>query len=95
LLDAKTLAAGTLIVNLIRLWKVESGNKGVVTDYDEMTIEHLLPESAFDFNSDFGESEHIGALGNLILVPQKLNVLLDSKPFLQKRQILNRQECVS
>lgn len=52
-------------------------------DYDQMTIEHLAPQSS-SLNED-----GVGSLGNLILVPAKLNnEKLGSKGFAEKKRIL-------
>ena len=58
-----------------------------VTNYELMTIEHLLPESKVGQNGICDAD--IGKLGNLIVVPAELNnVDLGNKGFLEKKQIL-------
>lgn len=59
-----------------------------VFDYSAMTIEHLLQQSAIGIDDidDF----LVGQLGNLILVPPNLNEALGGKPFLQKKETLNK-----
>ena len=56
------------------------------TNYDLMTIEHLLPQSKI------GHEGHtdavVGQLGNLILIPQGLNGVLGDKTFQEKKRIL-------
>ncbi len=58
----------------------------VTTDYDAMTIEHLVPQSAIG-TGNFTE-EIIGQLGNLILVSVDMNSKLGNKPFKEKKRIL-------
>jgi hypothetical protein len=59
---------------------------GIVTDYDKMTIEHLLPQSQI---GEGGLTEAVvGQLGNLILVSPAMNERLGSKSFLEKKRIL-------
>ncbi len=59
---------------------------GVATDYEKMTIEHLVPQSRIG-DGNFSEII-IGGLGNLILVSQDMNSRLDDKAFRDKRRIL-------
>ncbi len=58
-----------------------------VFDYSAMTIEHILPQSAIE--TDAIDDSIVGQIGNLILVPAKLNETLGGKPFLQKKEILS------
>jgi hypothetical protein len=59
---------------------------GAVTDYEKMTIEHLLPQSQIGGG---GLSEMaVGQLGNLILVSPEMNERLSNKSFSEKRRIL-------
>jgi hypothetical protein len=50
-----------------------------------MTIEHIAPQSKI---CDALPEEVIGQIGNLILVPERLNQALDDKDFKEKREIL-------
>ncbi len=59
---------------------------GVTTDYDSMTIEHLVPQSHIG-TADFTEA-NVGQLGNLILVSGDMNSKLGDKPFKDKKRIL-------
>ncbi len=58
----------------------------VAVDYDQMTIEHLAPQSLI------GQQGHgddvIGQLGNLLLVSEELNGKLENKTFKDKKKIL-------
>ena len=51
----------------------------VTIDFDGMTIEHLVPQS--EIGSGAFMDEIVGQLGNLILVPSKLNEKLADKSF--------------
>ena len=57
-----------------------------VTDYEQMTIEHLAPQSMI--GSQGFDEEVIGQIGNLLLVPQELNGKLKNKTFADKKTIL-------
>lgn len=54
-------------------------------DFDELTIEHVHPQSTT--NNEWVDKT-IGGLGNLILVDTDLNNQLDSKPFSEKIKVL-------
>ena len=57
-----------------------------VTNYHQMTIEHLKPQSSI---GQSGVTDHlIGQIGNLLLVPEALNAKLKDKSFKEKRRIL-------
>jgi hypothetical protein len=68
---------------LTEFWKA-AGNMPV--EPDAMTIEHLVPQKAIGSNGY--TDEIVGQIGNLILVPTKLNLKLGSKPFKQKKRLL-------
>lgn len=57
-----------------------------VVDYDQMTIEHLAPQSLIG-QPGYDEAL-IGQLGNLILLSEELNGKLKNKPFKEKKRIL-------
>ncbi len=59
---------------------------GSMPDFEQMTIEHLVPESAAS-GSRF-TLEDIASIGNLILVDEQLNGDLDDKPFKEKLPVL-------
>ena len=62
---------------------------GLPIDRESATIEHLLPQSGGSH-----PDEVVGQLGNLLLVPDKVNAeQLRAKPFAQKLKILNRYKC--
>lgn len=58
----------------------------IVVDYDQMTIEHLAPQSLIG-QGEYNEAI-VGQLGNLLLVSDDLNAKLKDKPFKEKKQIL-------
>jgi Protein of unknown function (DUF1524) len=62
----------------------------VTIDFDGMTIEHLVPQS--EIGSGAFMDEIVGQLGNLILVPSKLNEKLANKSFKDKKRILQSAE---
>jgi uncharacterized protein with ParB-like and HNH nuclease domain len=55
-------------------------------DYDDLTIEHLHPQSKE--NDEGWSDEYVGSLGNLIFLDQKMNEKLDSKKFHDKKSLL-------
>jgi len=58
----------------------------VTIDFDGMTIEHLVPQSEIS-SGEFTE-QIVGQVGNIILVPSKLNEKLANKSFKEKKKIL-------
>ena len=65
-------------------------NPGISVNYNNMTIEHIAPQSQVGIN-DFTE-DSIGQLGNLILVPAELNNELANKSFKSKKRILTKSK---
>lgn len=55
-------------------------------NYDDLTIEHLVPQSSID--GKMWRDEEIGQIGNLILVTKDINQKLENKTFKEKRDIL-------
>ncbi len=66
-------------------------NQSHITDYSQMTIEHLLPQERI--NKYKNAEEAIYSLGNLLLVSKDLNGKLGDKDFEQKKQILKSHGC--
>ncbi len=61
-------------------------NTGQTIDYENTTVEHLMPQSSVGKN---GITEFdVGKLGNLILIPTNLNVKLGKKSFQDKKKML-------
>lgn len=69
---------------LTRIYQFNS--TGVVVDSDQMTIEHLAPESPSKGTAL--SDEDVASIGNLVLVDQKLNEKLANKKFSEKVAIL-------
>ncbi|MGB8493159.1 MAG: DUF262 domain-containing HNH endonuclease family protein [Candidatus Acidiferrum sp.] len=59
---------------------------GVITDFEKMTIEHLLPQS--QVGQGAATDLVVGQLGNLLLVSPELNEKLSSRSFQEKKRIL-------
>lgn len=57
-----------------------------VTDYEQMTIEHIAPQSLIGKNGHTDST--VGQIGNLLLVSPELNKKLEDKPFREKKKIL-------
>jgi uncharacterized protein with ParB-like and HNH nuclease domain len=57
-----------------------------VVDYEQMSIEHLAPQSLI--GSSGYDDESIGQIGNLLLVSTALNEKLKNKPFKDKKKLL-------
>lgn len=61
-------------------------NTGQTIDYENTTVEHLMPQSSVGKN---GITEFdVGQLGNLMLIPTNLNVKLGKKSFRDKKEML-------
>ncbi|BDZ44286.1 hypothetical protein GCM10025866_01950 [Naasia aerilata] len=56
-------------------------------DFDDLTIEHLAPQSLI--GTDPWSDETVGALGNLFLIDQKMNGALENKSFNVKVKMLS------
>jgi hypothetical protein len=64
---------------------------GIVPDFAQMTIEHLLPEAT---RGSTATAEDVANIGNLILVDEDLNGALADKPFKEKRSVLQASQHV-
>ncbi|MFH1656724.1 MAG: DUF262 domain-containing HNH endonuclease family protein [Candidatus Nealsonbacteria bacterium] len=60
--------------------------KNATIDYEQMTIEHILPQDKIGSNGLTDET--IGQIGNLVLVTEKTNGKLKNKTFDEKKEIL-------
>lgn len=58
----------------------------ITVDYEQMTIEHLAPQSRIG-QPGFDEGV-IGQIGNLLLISPELNGKLKNRPFDEKKQLL-------
>ena len=62
----------------------------IVVDYDQMTIEHLAPQSLIG-QGEYNEAI-VGQLGNLLLVSDDLNAKLKDKPFKERSESCSRAD---
>jgi hypothetical protein len=60
-------------------------------DYDQMTIEHLAPQSLIGQHGY--DDALVGQVGNLILIKEELNGKLENKSFKDKKKILIDNGC--
>ena len=60
-------------------------------DFDDLTIEHLYPQSKID--DDKWTEKVVGCLGNLIYLEQEMNGKVDSKKFFDKKDALLKADC--
>lgn len=60
-------------------------------DLDDLTIEHLVPQS--NIGAAKWTDEIVGQIGNLILVPKELNQKLENKTFKEKKTLLLKSGC--
>ncbi len=58
-------------------------------NYDEMTIEHILPQANIGLKYDLNEKV-VGQIGNLLFVPQDINDELKNKKYEDKLKILKK-----
>ena len=75
----------SLVRYILRNFSVHHAYKTPV-DFDDLTIEHISPQS--NIGKDSWNDRNIGQLGNLIFIDQKMNQLLDKKPFKEKKKLL-------
>lgn len=57
-------------------------------DLDDLTIEHLVPQSLI--GQSYWDELTVGSAGNLILVTKDLNQKLENKPFKDKKMLLEK-----
>ena len=62
------------------------GTSAAVLDYEQMTIEHLAPQSLI--GQPGYDDVVIGQIGNLLLVSEEVNGMLKDKSFTDKKRIL-------
>ena len=60
-------------------------------DLDDLTIEHLVPQSKID--KDNWSDDTIGQVGNLILVTKDVNDKLRDRTFAEKKAVLKANKC--
>ena len=74
-----------LVRYILRKFSEHYSYKNLV-DYEDLTIEHIHPQAKVD-EGEWNE-EQVGRIGNLILLDEKMNGKLGTKPFKEKIQIL-------
>lgn len=86
LLYTNTLSKQRALVKYVLVKMAKNENAALSGDWDDLTIEHIIPQARID---DGAQSEEIvGQMGNLLLVPSKLNEKLKDKKFKEKKKIL-------
>lgn len=60
-------------------------------DIDDLTIEHLVPQSFI--GKDGWKEEDVGQIGNLVLVTKQINGKLDNKSYADKLAVLRANKC--
>lgn len=86
LLYTKQLSKQRSLVRYVLLQFAKYDDLALPGDYDDLTIEHLLPQDKID--DDEITDELVGQLGNLMLVSAELNEKLENKSFVKKKEIL-------
>jgi len=61
------------------------------SDYDDLTIEHIQPQSSI--GNDNWTEETVGMLGNLIFIEEKINGMLGEKSYTDKIAQLKSEGC--
>lgn len=80
------------LVKYILMSLAKAHTSAVVVDYDSMTIEHLVPQNKIGDGE--WTDEIVGQIGNLVLVPERLNNALRDKPFKDKKKILLEKKTI-
>jgi len=65
-------------------------DEGAAIDYERMTIEHIAPQNPTSAAGPPVSPEHVGQMGNLLLVTEVMNQQLENKPFSAKLPILKK-----
>ncbi|WP_447981957.1 DUF262 domain-containing protein [Achromobacter kerstersii] len=86
LLYTATLSKERQLVKYVLAKISRSSGFAFEADLDELTIEHLVPQSAID--GKVWTEDVVGQLGNLILVTKATNAKLENKSFKDKKAIL-------
>lgn len=86
LIFTKQLSKQRALVRYVLLQFAKYDGLTLPGDYDDLTIEHLLPQEKID--DEEISNELVGQLGNLILVSAELNGKLENKSFVKKKEIL-------
>lgn len=86
LLYTNTLSKQRALVKYVLVKMAKKNQLALPGDWDDLTIEHIIPQSRIDDGTQ--TEEIVGQMGNLLLVPSKLNEKLKDKSFKQKKAIL-------
>lgn len=86
LLYTNTLSKQRALVKYVLVKVAKHDQVALPGDWDDLTIEHVIPQAKID--DDTYDEEVVGQLGNLLLVPSKLNEKLKDKPFSEKKKVL-------
>ena len=84
--STSTVSKQRAIVKYVRSRIARVEGRAFPAGIDELTIEHLHPQSKI--NGGEWSDEVVGQLGNLILVTKELNDKLENKSFADKKSIL-------
>lgn len=86
LLYTNTLSKQRALVKYVLVKMAKSNQLALPGDWDDLTIEHIIPQARIDDGTH--TEEIVGQMGNLLLVPSKLNERLKDKSFKEKKTIL-------
>ena len=74
---------------LLKIEYIARDNSTPFDDFEEVTIDHILPQNPYEWSAVFGEEDYqqwLHKLGNLVLVNRKEDYILRSKSFEEKKQ---------
>lgn len=86
LLFTNTLSKQRTLVKYVLVQMAKHEQLALPEDWDDLTIEHIIPQARI--YDETHTEEIVGQMGNLLLVPSKLNEKLKDKPFIVKKNIL-------
>ncbi|MEQ8260277.1 MAG: DUF262 domain-containing HNH endonuclease family protein [Alcanivorax sp.] len=89
LLYTNTLSKQRALVKYVLVKMAKSDQLSLPGNWDDLTIEHIIPQTKID--DGVYTEEIIGQMGNLLLVPAKLNEKLKDKSFSEKKRILTKE----
>lgn len=91
LVYTNTVSKQRTLVKYVLARLARSAGHAFTADLDDLTIEHLFPQSKI--GSDGWADENVGQTGNLILVTKTLNSKLENKTFAEKKEVLKKNKC--
>ncbi|MEQ9210319.1 MAG: HNH endonuclease family protein [Pseudomonadales bacterium] len=89
LLYTNTLSKQRALVKYVLVKMAKSDQLSLPGYWDDLTIENIIPQTKI-YDGVYTE-EIIGQMGNLLLVPAKLNEKLKDKSFSEKKRILTKE----